>query len=145
MTCTGHEVDQYGRLVGLCSAGGTELNRAMVSSGWATAFRRYSEDYVAEESRARSARAGLWDSDFQRPEDYRAEERGDPAPVDVVRLAAPPSRSSSGCVIKGNKSRRGPWIYHLPGMPRYNETRAEEMFCSEAEAQAAGYRRAIVR
>ena len=31
-----------------------------------------------------------------------------------------------------------------PGMPYNNQTRAEAMFCSEAEAQAAGYRRAIV-
>jgi hypothetical protein len=30
-------------------------------------------------------------------------------------------------------------------MPYYDQTRAEEMFCTEAEAQAAGYRRAIVR
>jgi hypothetical protein len=29
----------------------------------------------------------------------------------------------------------------LPGHPYYNATRAEEMFCTEAEAQAAGYRR----
>lgn len=53
--------------------------------------------------------------------------------------------SPSGCVIKGNRSRRGEWIYHLPGMPYYDVTRPEEMFCSEREAQAAGYRRAIVR
>jgi hypothetical protein len=30
-------------------------------------------------------------------------------------------------------------------MRYYNATRAEEMFCSETEARAAGYRRAIVR
>ena len=49
--------------------------------------------------------------------------------------------SGPGCLIKGNRNRRGEWIYHLPGKPYYSETRAEEMFCSEAEAQAAGYRR----
>ena len=30
-------------------------------------------------------------------------------------------------------------------MPCYDATRAEEVFCTEAEARAAGYRRAIVR
>jgi len=30
-------------------------------------------------------------------------------------------------------------------MPYYDETRAEAFFCTEAQAQAAGYRRAIVR
>jgi hypothetical protein len=47
-------------------------------------------------------------------------------------------------MIKGNRGSNG-WIYHLPGMPYYGRTRAEEMFCSEAAAQAAGYRRAKVR
>lgn len=58
---------------------------------------------------------------------------------------ATPSRSASPppgqCRIKGNHSRRGELIYHLPGMPYYEQTRAEAMFCSEAEAQAAGFRR----
>ena len=52
--------------------------------------------------------------------------------------------SSGGCSIKGNQGSNG-WIYHLPGMPFYERTKAEEMFCSEADAQAAGYRRAKVR
>lgn len=35
--------------------------------------------------------------------------------------------------------------HHVPGMPYYARTNAEEMFCSEAEAKAAGYRRARAR
>ena len=38
-----------------------------------------------------------------------------------------------------------PAVCHVPGMPRYDATRAEEVFCTEAEARAAGYRRAIVK
>ena len=30
-------------------------------------------------------------------------------------------------------------------MPYYDQTRPEEIFCTEAEAQAAAYRRATVR
>ena len=55
------------------------------------------------------------------------------------------SRASGNCNIKGNRNRKGQWIYHLPGMPYYDRTRPEEIFCTEAEARAAGYRRAIVR
>ena len=47
-------------------------------------------------------------------------------------------------MIKGNRGSNG-WIYNLPGMPYYERTKAEEMFCTEAEAQAAGYRRARVK
>lgn len=42
---------------------------------------------------------------------------------------------------RGVKSRRGDWIYHLPGMPYYEETVPERMFCTEAEARAAGFRK----
>ena len=51
-----------------------------------------------------------------------------------------PRTTEGACTIKGNRTRRGEWIYHLRGMPYYDEARTEEMFCSEAEAQAGGYR-----
>ena len=57
-------------------------------------------------------------------------------------------RSSEGCRIKGNISlNTGEQIYHVPGGEWYDETRidrskGERWFCSEEEAQAAGWRRA---
>jgi hypothetical protein len=84
----------------------------------------------------------------QTGEDYRAEKPKAEPPSRTIRpfVSSPRPRaaasgSSSGCNIKGNDSRKGEWIYHLPGMPYYAQTRAEAMFCSEAEARAAGYRR----
>jgi endonuclease YncB( thermonuclease family) len=149
VTCSGAEKDTYGRLVAVCQVSGVDLNRALVAEGWATAFRRYSDRYRADETRAQAAKLGIWRSSFVRPEEYRTavttpEERR----VAPQRHAAPTPANAAraqGCVIKGNHSRRGEWIYHLPGMPYYAQTRAEAMFCSEAEARAAGYRRAIVR
>ena len=49
------------------------------------------------------------------------------------------------CNIKGNRNRKSEWIQHVPGMPYYDATRAEGVLCTEAEALAAGYRRAIVQ
>lgn len=148
VVCTGSEADPYGRLVAVCHAGQFELNKTLVEYGWATAFRNYSDAYVADEIRAKMARRGIWSSSFDLPQSYRLARQPEPAD----RSARAPSGQDStrqpfqgGCVIKGNRSRRGDWIYHLPGMPYYDATRAEEMFCSEAEARAAGYRRAIVR
>jgi hypothetical protein len=44
--------------------------------------------------------------------------------------------------IKGNLTTYdGEKIYHVPGGAYYDRTIAEEMFCTEEEAQAAGYRR----
>ncbi len=141
VTCNGNEVDQYGRLVAVCTLAGVDLNQTMVAGGWATAFRKYSEAYVVDETRARAAKLGLWASTFELPEDYRAEERQKAAgPARLARRRAAAPAASGACLIKGNRNRRGEWIYHLPGTPYYNETRAEEMFCTEAQAQAAGYR-----
>ncbi|MBS0482838.1 MAG: thermonuclease family protein [Proteobacteria bacterium] len=147
--CQGQGVDQHARLVAVCSAGNVELNEAMVAYGWAIAYREFSDAYVPAEIRAKANGFGIWSSQFQNPAEYRLSLLPAP-PVAAARAASPPPRrgattSPLACVIKGNRNRRGQWIYHLPGMPYYEQTRAEEMFCTEAEAQAAGYRRAIVR
>lgn len=146
--CQGQGVDQYGRLIAVCSSNGFDLNRTMVEAGWATAFRRYSEDYVTAEIRAKSAKLGLWNSTFDLHEAWRRQQEAPvptEPPVRVVPRRAQSQAQFQGCVIKGNRNRRGQWIYHLPGMPYYNATRAEEMICTEAEAQAAGYRRSRAR
>ena len=148
--CRGQGIDTYGRMLALCWADGFELNSTMVEQGWATAFRKYSQDYVAEEARAKAQRRGIWSSNFALPEEFRmSQSQRAPAPQSSVkpstRLAARTLSAGDGCVIKGNRNRKGQWIYHLPGMPYYDQTRPEEIFCSESDAQRAGYRRAIVR
>lgn len=147
--CEGQGVDQHARLVAVCSAGGLELNETMVEYGWALAYRQFSEAYVSAETRAKANGLGIWSSQFQNPADYRLSLLPTPPVAAPRAVSSPPGRRTTtpptGCVIKGNRNRRGQWIYHLPGMPYYDQTRAEEMFCTEAEAQAAGYRRAIVR
>jgi hypothetical protein len=52
---------------------------------------------------------------------------------------------TAGCddpEIKGNLTTyNGEKIYHVPGGQFYEVTDAEEMFCSEEEAEAAGFRK----
>jgi beta-lactamase superfamily II metal-dependent hydrolase len=43
-------------------------------------------------------------------------------------------------LIKGNINSKGEKIYHIPGDPWYDKTKAEVWFKTEAEAQAAGFR-----
>lgn len=147
--CVSVETDQYGRFLSRCSAGGTDLNRAMVASGYAVAFRRYSLDYVSAEASAKAARRGLWSGEFEMPSEFRHSgstiSRPRAAGRGEIRIPTGSARTSPVCRIKGNRNRRGQWIYHLPGMPYYDQTRAEQTFCTEAEARAAGYRRAVVR
>ena len=47
----------------------------MVAQGWAVPFRRYSDDYVADQARAQAAKLGMWSSTFVSPEEHRAAER----------------------------------------------------------------------
>ena len=48
----------------------------------------------------------------------------------------------NSCLIKGNINAKGNKIYHMPGQRDYDKTVAEEMFCTEQEAQAAGFKAA---
>lgn len=145
--CVPTGVDQYQRVLARCSVGGIDVNSTMVERGFAVAFRKYTIDYVAAELRAKADKRGIWAGTFTMPSSVRALERNKGPATHPTRsgqrAAAKPA--GSRCMIKGNQSRRGEWIYHMPGMPYYEQTRPEQTFCSEAEAQAAGYRRAVVR
>ena len=148
ISCVAVSTDDYGRTVALCTANGVDVNRAMVESGYATAYRHYSTAYVSAEATAKASRRGIWAGTVELPSQYRHEETGEVrvqrSGGNVARVAKQSAQPTGDCVIKGNRGPNG-WIYHLPGMPYYNQTHAEEMFCSEEQAQAAGYRRARVQ
>lgn len=154
LTCTALGTDIYGRKLAVCETPVFDLGREMLRRGMAVTSRDAPEDYAAATEIARQMKAGLWLGEFQRPEEWRAAN-----PQAMARLAradaetrspraassrpAPERRYTNafGCAIKGNHSRRGDFIYHLPGQRYYNETRPEALFCTEREAQAAGFRR----
>lgn len=148
LECESRGLDQHRRQLAVCFLAGDDLNRIMVEQGWAIAYREFSYDYVAAELRARDYGLGLWSSQFAAPSEFRIAKNASVKQSAKGSLATPERQAKAarvGCVIKGNRNRRGEWIYHLPGMPYYEQTRAEEIFCSEDEAWAAGYRRARVR
>ncbi len=57
--CTVNGADKVGRAVASCEAGGTDINRAVVASGWAIASAG-SPDLKQAEQSAREAHLGLW-------------------------------------------------------------------------------------
>jgi endonuclease YncB( thermonuclease family) len=132
--CSGTDRDKYGRLIAVCQVGGREINRWMVSAGWARAYLRYSRDYAAEERDAEQARRGLWAGSFEAPWDFRR----------ARRVAAVSATPAPDCPIKGNISANGR-IYHTPSSRWYDRTaidpsKGERWFCSEREARDAGWR-----
>jgi len=150
--CTSMGKDEHQRVLGRCTVNGVDVNQTMVARGYAVAYRRYSSDYAATEDSAKTAKLGVWAGTFEQPEKFRhtggvaAEAPRRTSRAKTKSLSSDwEGRAQANCSIKGNRNRKGQWIYHLPGMPYYDQTRPEEIFCSEAEAQAAGYRRAFVR
>ena len=145
VACRVLDVDRYGRLIGVCYRSETDLNAWMVRDGYAMAYRHYASDYVAHEDAARARGAGIWQGRFEAPWDWRRLQGGGGSRSLSPRRDAAGTRQ--GCVIKGNVSRSGERIYHVPGGAYYDATRiseakGERWFCSEADARAAGWRRA---
>ena len=73
--CIGDTKDRYGRLIANCFVDGYNVNARLVSEGLALAYRKYSEQYVPEEDRARAAKRGLWGGEFVAPWDWRKGKR----------------------------------------------------------------------
>lgn len=135
LRCIPHGRDGYQRVIATCWAGSRNINEAMVVLGHAWAFRKYSDSYVRQEDQARLAGRGVWSADCEPAWDYRQNRWLDGA-----------SAAPDGCAIKGNISRSGK-IYHMPwnawyGRVNIDPERGERWFCSEAEAQSAGWRAA---
>jgi hypothetical protein len=150
ISCEPRDTDRYGRTVAVCRKGEEDLNAWMVSQGYATAYQRYSRDYVGTETAARALKRGLWAGTFDPPSDWRRAKRAngvETRPETEKPPAAPAAPVQTACAIKGNISRKGDKIYHLPGTQDYDRTvidtrSGERMFCSENDAKAAGWRAA---
>lgn len=141
--CEDQGLDKYGRTLGRCFAGTVNLNAEMVRTGYAWAFVRYSQAYVAQEAEARAAGLGIWQGDAMPAWAFRARAWA------LAEVQAP-----GGCTIKGNVTSSGR-IYHMPWSPWYEKVRMDDegrgasrgkrWFCSEDEAVAAGWRAALSR
>ena len=75
VVCEERDRDRYGRTVGVCRAGGEDLNASMAAAGWAFAYRRYSLTYLPEEWAAKAADRGIWRGDVVPPWDWRRGKR----------------------------------------------------------------------
>jgi endonuclease YncB( thermonuclease family) len=154
-TCHARAVDRRGRTVARCEAGGEDIQKWMVSSGWALAFVRISHDYEPDEKAAREAKVGMWQGAFIAPWDWRARNKK----TTILGAAKPPENASTillasasgsvapspDCTIKGNVNRSGECIYHTPSSRWYAKiemkiSKGTRWFCSVDDAEAAGCR-----
>lgn len=132
-TCNVIETDRYDRSVATCTVQNQDVGAWIVSEGLAWAYMRYSDAYALDEKSAAVAVRGIWAFDIENPAVFRSIQAAAPAPT-------------GPCVIKGNISGSGR-IYHMPhnrdyGRTRINESTGERWFCTETDAQSAGWRAA---
>lgn len=135
------ERDRYGRLPRYVWVGDIFVNLELVKQGFAYSYSyppdiKYQDLFVKAEREARETKRGLWNSC--------------PVFVPIQSAISTAQENSFGglCVIKGNISAEGAKIYHMPGCGSYEKTkidtvRGEQWFCSESEALAAGWRKAL--
>lgn len=134
------DTDKYGRLLRYVYVDNVMVNETLVADGFANVSTyppdvRHVEEFRSAEATARTERRGLWGA-------------GCEAVSDTPISAVPNELSEGQCLIKGNISQSsGERIYHVPGCEYYPQTVitsavGERWFCTEAEALAAGWRKA---
>ena len=143
----------------ICTADGDKasLNEQLVRLGFAIAREPAKVNIRSAASEAKSASRGIWKGCFVAPREFRIGKKDGPllgascqadrdSEIRTVlfpqELPMPP-----GCDIKGRFAMRARitgniGIYHLRGCPSYAATRPDRWFCSEDDAQAAGFRKA---
>ncbi|EDM71428.1 succinoglycan biosynthesis protein [Roseobacter sp. AzwK-3b] len=75
VNCAVRDVDRYDRAIAVCTQDNQDLNRWLVSEGWAVAYRRYSRDYIGAEDQARRAGYNIWAGQFVMPWEWRRGQR----------------------------------------------------------------------
>jgi endonuclease YncB( thermonuclease family) len=75
VSCSQRDLDRYGRIVAVCRAGSVNLNAWMVGEGWAVAYRRFSMEYVRDETTAQREKRGIWRGNFMPPWEWRRQHR----------------------------------------------------------------------
>jgi endonuclease YncB( thermonuclease family) len=154
--------DRYGRRLGTVMVGALNANLEQLRAGLAWYYRAYASDvpaalrlsYDAAESEAKAAKRGLWhDMAPIAPWDYRSRTSTGaaaatlmaPTPAaskaPVASSAPSSSAAASAAEVRGNKVSH---IYHVPGCMDYDKIAQQNrvIFQTEAEAVAAGYRKA---
>ena len=136
----GGRYDDYDRLLAYIYVDGESVQEQMLAAGLARVAyvyppnTRYVDQFEEAEEQAKSEKIGIWEY-----ENY-ATDRGFNASAYGSQEQQTNVPDDSECKIKGNINRNGNKIYHMPGQSSYEQTNPEEWFCTEQEAQEAGFR-----
>ena len=65
--CKSNNMDRYNRFIAECYKEKININKWMVSNGYAVAYRKYSKKFVVDENIAKKDKLGLWSGSFDMP------------------------------------------------------------------------------
>jgi len=69
--CISEGKDAYKRTLAECFINGESLSAFLVRSGYALAYRKYSDKFIKDEEFAKENKLGMWTMTFQYPWDFR--------------------------------------------------------------------------
>jgi micrococcal nuclease len=143
------ERDKYGRLLAYFYINGESVNKKLIEKGLARVAyvyapnTKYIDEFRELQDQARQKKAGIWSI-----ENYATSQGFDDTlptkPVASSSIPARKNQTNPSCTnpqIKGNINSRGEKIYHIPSGQYYSMTKPEELFCTEPEAEKAGFRK----
>lgn len=148
------ERDKYGRLLAYVFVDGVMFNKTLLSAGMAKVATyppnvAHVDEFKALQDEAKANQVGFWKdyflSTFEKPSETNNDNTNTPSTQyhDGLTESPYPDR-----LIKGNINSKGEKIYHMPGQRDYkktviDESKGERWFATEAEAKAAGWRKAL--
>ncbi len=143
------DTDKYKRLLRYVDLKTEDIGASMIRDGYAFSYKQYPhprlEDYNVLESEAREQNKGLWGTACEKA---GTKVQSSSSSVRSTSSSSTQSSVSGSCTIKGNISSSKEKIYHVEGCGSYSATQidasvGERWFCSESEAEAAGWRKAL--
>ena len=159
----GDKEDKYGRLLAYIYADGKSVQEQLIRDGLVRVGyiynpnTKYLDKFKQVQEEAKKEKKGIWqyegyvtDRGFVKSV-VKNWSPGKDSTKGVTANASnqsnQPQRNSTSpnngmCKIKGNINSKGKKLYHLPGMNNYDAVKAEQMFCTEEEAQKAGFTKA---
>ena len=69
--CKSSNKDRYNRFIAECYKDKININKWMVSNGYAVAYKKYSKKFVVQENIAKKEKLGLWAGTFEMPWEWR--------------------------------------------------------------------------
>ncbi|WP_354005653.1 thermonuclease family protein [Desulfofustis limnaeus] len=134
---TKYDTDRYGRLVGVVTVNGRNVNESVIAAGYAWQFRKYCQesfcyDWLEIEQQAKSVRLGLWsDKDPVPPWEWRSGIRNSSY-----------QKTNQGYFPDGSKYHGNvkSMVFHSSKCKHYNCKNCTRVFNSREEALRAGYK-----